>query len=409
MTELIEKLASFDYAKQIMLKNVKKNKTEIIDLKEAEDRILAQNIFSKIDIPYFNNSAVDGFGFNNSKKKFEEYKVVGESKPGSPFLKKLNDGEAVRVYTGAYVIKEITGIDTVCMEENSELIGKTLRKIKSIKTGANIRVKGEDVKRNTKIFRIGRKIRSVDLAQLCSIGVKKLKVYKKLKIGVFSTGDELCSISNKRNKYQIYDSNKLALMSLFKKIGCEVVDLGIIKDSLSETKRKITNKLNQIDLLVTSGGVSKSRTDNIGKFFKENGKIYFWRLSIKPGRPFAFGEVEKVPFIGLPGNPVAAIITFFMLVVEYIKKQSGSTEKEIISRYLPCDFNLKKKKGRTEWLRGSIIKKNGSYFLKRFPSTGSGIISSISKSEGIIELEKKKEYIKKGSILKFFRYEDILN
>jgi len=295
------------------------------------------------------------------------------------------------------------------MEENAELKGKVLKNIKKIRTGENIRLKAEDVKKNTKILKIGRKIRSVDLSQLCSIGIKKIKVYKKLKIGVFSTGDELSSSFKNKKKYQIYDSNKLALISLFTKIGCEVVDFGIIKDSFSETKKKITNKLNKVDLIVTSGGVSNSRTDNIGKFFKENGRILFWRISVKPGRPFAFGEINKIPFVGLPGNPVAAIITFFMLVVDYVKKLSGYNENQIISRFLPCDFNLKKKIGRTEWLRGSIIKKKNSYVLKRFPSTGSGIISSITQSEGIIELDEKKGYIKKGSVLKFFRYEDLLN
>ena len=408
MTESSKKLASFEYAKKVMFKNIKKIKTEIIDIYNAGDRVLAENIYTKIDIPNFDNSAVDGFGFKNSKK-IKEYKVVGESRPGKPFIRKLNDNEAIRVYTGAYVLKEVTGIDTVCMEENAELNGKVLINIKKTRSGANIRLKAEDVKKNTKILKIGRKIRSVDLSQLCSIGIKKIKVYKKLKIGVFSTGDELSSSFKNKKKYQIYDSNKLALISLFTKIGCEVVDFGIIKDSFSETKKKITNKLNKVDLIVTSGGVSNSSTDNIGKFFKENGRILFWRISVKPGRPFAFGEINKIPFVGLPGNPVAAIITFFMLVVDYVKKLSGYNENQIISRFLPCDFNLKKKIGRTEWLRGSIIKKKNSYVLKRFPSTGSGIISSITQSEGIIELDEKKGYIKKGSVLKFFRYEDLLN
>ncbi len=404
-----EKLTSFDDARKIMLKNVRGNETETISLEDAEDRVLAENIYSKVDIPHFSNSAVDGFGFKISKVKNKEYKIVGESRPGNPYLKKLKDGEAIKIYTGAYVIRNITGIDAICMEENCEQVGQKIKCIKKIKKGENIRIKGEDVKKNRKVFKNGRKIRSIDLSQLCSIGIKKIKVYKKLKIGIFSSGDELCSFSEKKDKYQIYDSNKLTLISLFKKIGCEVIDLGIIKDSLNETKKKITNNLNKIDLLVTSGGVSNSSTDNIGKFLKENGKIYFWRLSIKPGRPFVFAKFGKTPFIGLPGNPVATIITFFMLVIDYVKRLSGIKDSETICRYLPCDFDFKKKKGRTEWVRGSMIRKNKRFFLKRFQSTGSGIISSISQSEGIIELDEKKEYIKKGSILKFLRYEDMLN
>ena len=141
MNELSEKLASFEYAKKIMLKNTRKQKIETIYLKNAEDRILAEDIYSKVDIPHFDNSAVDGFGFKNNENNLNGYNLVGESKPGSPFLKKLNDDEAIRVFTGAYVIKKITGIDTICMEENAQLIGKTVRNIKMTKTGDNIRKK----------------------------------------------------------------------------------------------------------------------------------------------------------------------------------------------------------------------------------------------------------------------------
>ena len=178
-------------------------------------------------------------------------------------------------------------------------------------------------------------------------------------------------------------------------------DLGIIKDNYSETKKLILNKIKSLDVIITSGGISKSKTDKIGKFFENNAQIKFWRLSIKPGRPFAFGKIKNTPFIGLPGNPVAAIITFFMLVIDYIKVLSGLKEKQTIERILPCDFEMKKRKGRTEWLRGMIIKKKNLYFLTKFVSTGSGIISSISQSHGIIELDEKKNILKKAHYLNF--------
>ena len=409
MVDLHKNLLSFNQAKKIMLNSIKINKIETVNFEVSQDRILAEDIYSKINVPEFDNSAVDGFGFINSNKKNRELKIIGESKPGRPFLDKLTENQAIRVFTGAYLLKEITKINTVCMEEDTVTEGNKLKLKKKFKTGSNIRLKGEDVKKNKKIFKVGRKIRSLDLSQLSSIGIKKVKVYKKLRVGIFSSGDELCGIKKKKSKYQIYDANKLALISLFKKIGCEVNDFGIIQDEYLQTKKKILSKLNLIDILVTSGGVSKSKTDIIGKFLKENGKIKFWRLAIKPGRPFAFGKIKDTPFIGLPGNPVAAIITFFMLTIDYIKLVSGIKERDFIERVLPCDFSLKKKKGRTEWLRGKIIKKKNSFYLQKFTSTGSGIISSISQSQGIIELDAKKDYIKKGTLLKFFRYEDMLN
>ena len=409
MNELNENLLSFEKAKEIMFNSISKNKVEIIDIEMCVDRILAENIFSKINIPEFSNSAVDGFGFISSKKKIRKLKIVGESKPGKPFLGKINKEQAIKVFTGAYVIKRITNVDTVCMEENVEEKENEIMIRNNFKKGSNIRIIGEDVKKNKKIFDVGRRIRSVDLSQLSSLGLKKIKVYKKLKVGIFSSGDELCEITHKKKRYQIFDSNKFSLLSLFKKIGCEVIDLGIIRDNFIETERKISKKIDFLDLIVTSGGVSKSKTDMIGKFLKKKGKILFWRLSIKPGRPFAFGKLKNVPFIGLPGNPVAAVITFFMLVINYVNRLSGLTDIPIVERLLPCDFDLKKKKGRTEWLRGKITKKNQSYFITRFPSTGSGIISSLSQSQGIIELEKNSSFIKKGTLLKFYRYEDMLN
>ena len=409
MKSFNSKLTSFKDAKKIMFNSIKINKTEFINLEKAENRILAQDVFSKSDIPEYDNSAVDGFGFINSKLNKKNLEVIGESKPGKPFLKKIKKNQAIKVYTGAYVIREITNIDTVSMEEDVIYDGKFVTINNKSKTGTNIRVRGEDVKKSKKIFNKGTKIRIVDLAQLSSIGLKKIKVYKKIKVGIFSTGDELCELNKKKSKYQIYDSNKLVLCSLFSKIGCDIVDLGIIKDDSEETNKKILKSLKLIDVLVTSGGVSKSNTDKISKFLKENCKISFWQLSIKPGRPFAFGHINKTPFICLPGNPVATVVTFFVLVVNYINKLSGYVEKSKKDIFLPCDFDLKKKKGRTEWLRGKIIKKKQTLLLSKFNSTGSGIISSISQSDGIIELEEQKHYIAKGTLLKFLKFEDLLN
>ena len=410
MSDLHKKLLSFKSAKKLMLRSVNhKNKTEIKKLKDCEDRILAKDIFSAINVPEFDNSAVDGFGFINSDEIDRELEIIGESRPGKPFLKEIKKNQAIRVYTGAYILRNITKVNTVCMEEDCYSDGEVVRIMKKITMGDNIRIKGEDVKKKRKIFLSGRKIRSVDLAQLSSVGVKKLKVFKKIRVGIFSSGDELCEFPKKKSKFEIYDANKLVLVSLFKKIGCEVIDLGILRDNYSETKKLILNKIKFLDVIITSGGISKSQTDKIGKFFADNAQIKFWRLSIKPGRPFAFGKVKNTPFIGLPGNPVAAIITFFMLVIDYIKVLSGLKEKQTIERILPCDFEMKKRKGRTEWLRGVIIKKKNFYYLTKFASTGSGIISSISQSHGIIELDEKNEYIKKGMLLKFHRYEDMLN
>ena len=228
------------------------------------------------------------------------------------------------------------------MLEDCKILKDSIEIINSFTKGQNIRKKGEDVKKNTIVFREGRKIRPVDLAQLLSLGIKKIDVYKKIKVGIFSTGSEI-NKNSKRKKNYIFDANKLTLISMFKKIGCDAFDLGLVKDDFYETKKKILESYSKFDLLVSTGGISSSDTDMVGKILSNFGKIKFWKLAIKPGRPFAFGEIKKTPFIGLPGNPVAAIVTFLMLVVDYVKILSGDRNYKVKKDLINANFSMKKK------------------------------------------------------------------
>ena len=227
-------------------------------------------------------------------------------------------------------------------------------------------------------------------------------------MAIFSTGSQI-NKNIKTKKNYIFDANKITLISMFKIIGCEAFDLGVIKDNFNETKNKILKNSSKYDLLVSSGGISNSDTDMIGRILSSYGKINFWKLAIKPGRPFAFGEINKTPFIGLPGNPVAAIVTFLMLVVDYVKILSGNRNIKIKKNMISSNFSMTKKSGRREWIRGWITEKNNKQFLEKFNTTGSGIISSISQSDGIIDIDEDVKYIKKGKKLNFIKYEDILN
>ena len=384
------------------------NKSEKISIEHCQNRIIAENIYSKYNIPFQDNSAVDGYAINFcQKKKIKTFILVGESKPGKPYNKKLKENEAISIYTGSYIIDK-NKINTVLMLEDCNISKNKITIKKKFRVGQNIRKKGEDLKENQIVFRKGRQIRTVDIAQLLSIGQKKINVYKQITVGVLSTGSEI-NQTKKRQNHLIFDANKLTLISMLKKIGCNTVDLGIIKDDFQDTKKKILNNIPNCDLLISSGGVSDSDTDMIGKVLISHGKINFWKLAIKPGRPFAFGEIKKTPFIGLPGNPVATIVTFLMLVVDYIKVLSGNREFPDRSRYISSGFSMKKKLNRREWIRGSIINKGKKQLLEKYKTTGSGIISSISQSEGIIEVEENVDYIKKGMKLKFLTFEDILS
>ena len=411
--KLNRKLTNFRTAKMAIMKEARLIvKTEYIEIDSCVGRILAEDVKSKINVPPSDNSAVDGYGFNylNSLKN-RSLEIIGSSKPGDPFLQKLMPNTTVKVFTGAPLLKNKSSynIDTVIMTEDCIIVGGKVFLKRLLKKGSNIRLKSEDIKKGNVIMSKGMKIRPYDVGYLASVGIKKLKVYKKINVGVFSTGNEIKKEGIKKNDFKIFDSNKLNLLSLLDRIGCHVQDLGIIKDDLNQTHKKLLESTNNCDLIITSGGVAASETDQIIKTINEIGEIFVWKLAIKPGRPIAFGKIKSKFFFGLPGNPVAVLVTFFMLIVDFIYTISGRTKLPIKYNLLESNFNFQKKKGRTEWLRGSIKEYKNKLKVSKFNNEGSGILTSIAKTDGIIELNEKTEFITKGEMLKFYKYEDFLN
>ena len=411
--KLNKKLTDFRTAKMAIMKKARLIvKTEYIEIDSCVGRILAEDVKSKINVPPSDNSAVDGYGFNylNSLKN-KSLKIIGSSKPGEPFLQKLMPNTTVRVFTGAPLLKNKSScnIDTVIMTEDCIIVGDKVFFKRLLKKGSNIRLKSEDIRKGNIIMSKGIKIRPYDVGYLASVGIKKLKVYKKINVGVFSTGNEIKKEGIKKNDFKIFDSNKLNLLSLLDRIGCHVQDLGIIKDDLNQTHKKLLESTNNCDLIITSGGVAASETDQIIKTINEIGKIFVWKLAIKPGRPIAFGKIKSKFFFGLPGNPVAVLVTFFMIIVDFIYTISGRTKLPIKYNLLESNFNFKKKIGRTEWLRGSIKEYKNKLKVSKFNNEGSGILTSIAKTDGIIELNEKTEFVTKGEMLKFYKYEDFLN
>ena len=411
--KLNKKLTDFRTAKMAIMKEARLIvKTEYIEIDSCVGRILAEDVKSKINVPPSDNSAVDGYGFNylNSLKN-KSLKIIGSSKPGEPFLQKLMPNTTVRVFTGAPLLKNKSScnIDTVIMTEDCIIVGDKVFFKRLLKKGSNIRLKSEDIRKGNIIMSKGIKIRPYDVGYLASVGIKKLKVYKKINVGVFSTGNEIKKEGIKKNDFKIFDSNKLNLLSLLDRIGCHVQDLGIIKDDLNQTHKKLLESTNNCDLIITSGGVAASETDQIIKTINEIGEIFVWKLAIKPGRPIAFGKIKSKFFFGLPGNPVAVLVTFFMIIVDFIYTISGRTKLPIKYNLLESNFNFKKKIGRTEWLRGSIKEYKNKLKVSKFNNEGSGILTSIAKTDGIIELNEKTEFVTKGEMLKFYKYEDFLN
>ena len=400
-------------AKKMLLKGIKTTtKIESVDLSNSIGRILAKNIKSDFNIPPHDNAALDGYAFNlNDSLKRKKIKIIGTSKPGKPFLKKINSGEGIRIFTGAPILHSKSGLklnkilmEEDCLFENGHIVIPNRLDKKS-----NIRPKGEDIKKGLTIIKKGKKIRAVDIGYFASMGLEKVVVYKKLKVGIFSSGNELLKKKKKKNKFQIFDSNKITLISLFNAIGCQPIDLGILNDNYNDAKKGLNTSTKVCDMIVTTGGISSSETDKIIDVLRDFGKIKFWRLAIKPGRPLAFGKLNNIPFFGLPGNPVAVIVTFFMIICEYINIFNGRTNYKLPFDRVSAGFSFKKKIDRTEWLRGSIKEIKKQFLLLRYEKQGSGILSSIFNSHGIIELDSSIEVVKKGDKLKFYKFEEMLN
>jgi len=386
-----------------------KLKSENIDLINSEGRFLSSDITSKIDLPPFNNSAVDGYAIhiknlkNQTKLKCTRRIAAGDNK--AIFLK---NNEAVRIFTGARMPKNSK---TVVMQENTINENNKYILIKKYpKEGENCRLKGEDISKGKKILKNGDIINANNLNLLAAIGKSKITVKKKLKVGFFTSGNELKKPSELLRKAEINDSNRYLLKSLLKDNFLEASFLGVLKDS----KKKIINSFDKFlakyNVIITAGGASVGEEDHLIKVLIEKGKIFFWKTAIKPGRPLAIGKINKTIIICLPGNPVSVHLLYAMIVKPFLKFICSNQMILPQSFDAYVNFNMTKKTNRLEWLRVTIDKRKlKNIYVNKFPKQGSGMISSIAFSDGIIEIPENVSIIKKGDKFKLYLYNSILN
>jgi len=382
--------------------------TELVNLKNTLNRISGENIISSINVPAHSNSAVDGYAINfkeysNGNRKF---KIIGKSSAGHPFYKKVQKLNSIRVLTGAILP---TNLDTIIMEEDCKIINNILTLPDNVKKGINYRYLGEDIKKNSIVYKKGHKIKPQDIGVLASLGIKRIRAYKALKIAIFSSGDELVNVGKPLNKGQIYDSNREMIIAFLSKLGFLVTDLGILKDKPDVIENKLKKASINNDLIITSGGMSLGDEDHIKNIIDNKGSIYAWRLAIKPGRPVGFGMFNKCPIIGLPGNPAAAFITFLVVAIPILKQMSG----QLVNKYnlipITSDFYYTKKKGRKEFIRVKLINKKNKLTAQKFPKAGAGILTSTTWSSGIGILDEKVEEIKPGDKINYLSFNEILN
>ncbi|MGF1629974.1 MAG: gephyrin-like molybdotransferase Glp [Kiloniellaceae bacterium] len=381
---------------------------EAVALHHALGRILAEDIVSPVDIPPAPNSAVDGFAVWHADLHPEaetRLPVVGRVTAGQQDLPLARRGTAIRIFTGA---RMPAGPDTVMMQEDCGTDGDTVVIRPGIRKGANARKAGEDVAQGDVVLQRGQKLRPQDVGQAAAVGRREVLVSTRLKVGLFSTGNELREPGTPLEAGAIYDSNRYTIYALLTGLGCKVDDLGILPDRLDVVRQALDEAKGRHDLLVTSGGVSVGEEDHVKAAVESLGKLHLWRLAVKPGRPIALGQVGRIPFVGLPGNPVAVVVTFLTLVRPLILRMMGGKDAPPHTFRVRAGFDHKKKKDRREWVRAHLVEDaSGALTAEKFPREGAGILSSLVAADGLIELPEDLTRLEAGAMVDFLPFSEV--
>ncbi|WP_338165804.1 bifunctional molybdopterin-guanine dinucleotide biosynthesis adaptor protein MobB/molybdopterin molybdotransferase MoeA [Vibrio sp. 10N] len=370
--------------------------TETIALEGAYGRVLAENISSPINVPAYTNSAMDGYAIRGEDIAHEQFDVVASIMAGHGYDKTLTQGQAAQIMTGAPMPE---GADTVVMREQAIVDGDRVGFANaSIKLGQNVRQAGEDLAVGQSVFTAGTLVQAPEMGMIASLGMNTVMVKRALRVAVFSTGDEVQAPGTPLNANSIYDSNRYTIMAMLQKLGCEIVDLGILEDNEAVMERAIVEASKSADLIITSGGVSVGDADFIKNVLEKRGSVDFWRINMRPGRPLAFGDISDVPFFGLPGNPVAVMVSFINFVEPAIKKMQGALSFEPLKVPAIATESLRSRQGRTEFSRGiyEIDNETGQLSVKTTGKQGSGILRSMSEANCLIEIAPHIDTVKPG-------------
>ncbi|WNO10730.1 gephyrin-like molybdotransferase Glp [Teredinibacter sp. KSP-S5-2] len=373
---------------------------ESISLAQALDRVLAENITSSINVPPADNSGMDGYAFRNEDTKHFASLVIQDTVfAGDHLSTPVKEGHCVRIMTGAHVPEDV---DTVVMQERTRVEDGRLFIDGECKTGDNIRKAGEDISKGDVILKKGRKLTPSDLGLISSVGINQVKVIRKLKVAVISTGDELKPAGTALEPGQIYESNGIVISSLLKRMNIDVIEFGIIPDIPEEIERAFIQANQQADVVISSGGVSVGDADYVKPLLQKLGHIDFWKVAIKPGKPFAFGKLSESYFIGLPGNPVSATVTFDVLAKPFLQKLSGMHASPTLSIPATTASTFRKRPGRMDFQRAVLHQTvDGSLQVSPTGNQGSGILTSVSLANGYVVIPAEQGSISEGETVHF--------
>lgn len=374
---------------------------ERLHIRDALGRVLSEDVISPVNVPQHDNSAMDGYAVRFSDLKADAeatLKVVGTAFAGQPFDGKVGPGQAVRIMTGAVVPD---GCDSVIMQERASAKGDSVTVTAVPEAGTNTRKAGEDLRKGEPALKQGHLVRPAELGLLASLGIGEVSVYRKLRVAFFSTGDELVGVGETLGPGQIYDSNRYTLYGMLTRMGCEVLDMGVIRDTPEAIEKAFAQASTAADVVITSGGVSVGEADYVKQILERLGEVLFWKIAMKPGRPMAYGKIGQAHFFGLPGNPVAVMVTFYQFVREALATLQGQTEfKPLPTMKVVCTGPIKKAPGRTEFQRGILSQSdNGEWTVKPTGDQGSGILSSMSQAHCFIVLPTETGRLDAGALV----------
>lgn len=375
--------------------------TESLPIRECLGRVLATNVLSPANVPNYDNSAMDGYAFNASitdTTNSSRLKVIGTAYAGKAFNGEVAQTECVRIMTGAEMPR---GTDTVVMQEKVLLEADHITFNEIPKPRENVRYAGEDLHMGQTVLAIGHLMRAADLGLIASLGIEKLHVYRKLKVAFFSTGDELVGLGRPLEIGQVYDSNRYSLFGMLSRLGVEIIDLGAIADDPALLETTLLNAADQADVVITSGGVSVGEADYMKLLLAKHGQVMFWKVAMKPGRPLAYGKIGNAHYFGLPGNPVAVMVTFYQFVREAISILMGQLNPAPLPTFkVECTQSIKKLKGRTEFQRGVLFSgADGNWRVKPTGAQGSALLSSMSLANCFIVLDETIGNLEAGALV----------
>jgi molybdopterin molybdotransferase len=388
---------------------------EIVTLREAAGRVLVEDIIAPVDVPPFDNSAVDGYAVRADDLDPERERrltIVDRAAAGHGATHALKAGEAIRIFTGAPMP---AGADTVFMQEDCRVEGGAVIVPPGLKRGANRRLAGEDMRAGAVALPAGRRLAVQHVALAAALGLTALGVRRRVRVALFSTGDEIVEPGSRLPRAALYDSNRYLLAGLFARFGAAVTDLGILTDDPKKLAHAIGAAAADHDLVLTSGGVSTGEADHVRAAVEGIGRIVFWRVAIKPGRPVAMGVIpgssrgDGAAFVGLPGNPVAVFVTFVRVVRPLLLRLSGALPEPLIAMPARATFAYKKRKGRREYVRVALRRAaDGVIEAVKYEQDGAGVLTSLTETDGLAELTEDVTNVEPGSMVGYLSYASLV-